>query len=333
MTASTVPTSDSTDEASVPLAHGQNPALPLEAQLWCYIETEVIPNQLAQESVRRSLDTMVMELASWEKHCRFDSIRTWNDFYSLCQHFKHFHSDLCVHYRSELGNISATRYEDTPVGVVHRILLAQDVMSSPDERSFHQTLRTLSFAVTEDPVWHCRRMKNFTGKASTIFNPSPTVYPSKPTRLLKSWWTLPEPGTDVDRPEDIEPFTDLADTVDLFPYSQSYGGSATPLHATDLYTRQQATVPWVTVAEELFCDADGVMYTVYEHQGAMWTKPYHLPPPEKRQRLNYAAPQETCPAEATGRPSFTPSHDQLCGLQQYHVEAREPLQYPHYILH
>ena len=197
----------------------------VELQLWHYLERWIIPRLIARRSIQLPPNTIVMELATWESYNHLGNIRHWNHFYLLCRLYQHFHLELFHKYRSG-GGVNARTFESTVWAFAKSLLVACDVVSSPDEDSFRLILDTLCRAISDtDPLSECRRRCWFVPPAAATLIRSPTRLPTRPRRLLKPYWTRPETETEVDRQAAIHPFQDFRKPVKLVVLGHCHGDS------------------------------------------------------------------------------------------------------------
>ena len=242
----------------------------------CYYMDKVIHGEIA----RKPLDTLLRDVILWEAHHPFTVIRDWNTFFPIARLIRDLHKRLMDHYRFELGDMSSTPFEDTVIGVVFRIFLEMDVMSSPDESSLQQTLHTLDFVLGLDSIRDCRRSKDFIPTASSLYRMSPSLVPSRDIRWLKPRWTVPETETEVDRPEDLQLFADAIELFEVHP--PCFQESIAPVEAVVVHA-MAGTEP------EYFKDASGQVYRLEYVGNEMYFRRCDSPP-EWRQQPSTAQP-------------------------------------------
>lgn len=249
----------------------------------CYYMDKVIHGEIA----RKPLDTLLRDVIHWEANHPLTVIRDWNTFFPIARLIRNLHKRLMKHYRFELGDMSSTPFEDTVIGVVFRIFLEMDVMSSPDETSLQQTLSTLDFVLSLGSIRDCRRSKDFIPTASSLYRMSPSLVPSRDIRWLKPRWTVPETETEVDRPEDLQLFTDAIELFDVHPpYVQE---STAAVEAIVFHTLQEAQDAMARAEPEYFKDASGQMYRLqYVGEDMLFRR--CDPPPEWHQQPSTAQP-------------------------------------------
>ena len=256
-------------------------AHPEWSRLCYYMDKVVVREELAE----KQLDTLLGDVIQWETHHPLNAFNDWNTFFLIARLIRHLHERLMKYYRSELGHPSSEPppFEDTVIGVVFRIFLEMDVMSSPDETSLKQTLRSLDFVLGPDSIRARRRSKEFIAAASR-YPMSPCLVPPRDVRWMKPRWTVPEDDTEVDRPEDLQLFIDLYDRP---PCLQEF---AAPVEAVVLYTLEEAHMHGMAGVEpEYLWDAAGRTYRVDEVQGEVYIRPCS-PPPHRRQQPSSAHP-------------------------------------------
>jgi hypothetical protein len=275
----------------------------------CYYMNKVIRGEIA----RKPLDTLLGDVIRWEAHHPLSAICDWNTFFLITRLIRHLHKRLMDYYHFELGDMSSTPFEDTVIGVVFRIFLEMDVMSSPDETRLQQTLRTLDWVMGVESIRECRRSKEFIPVASSQYPMSPSLIPSRDIRWLKPRWTVPEAGTEVDSPEDLQLFTDGVEVFEVYPpYLQEF---TAPVETAVVYATAR-------VEPEYFKDVSGQMYRLEYVGEEMYFKrcdpppdwrqqpPSTHPPQSNSRRVDtrfvpphpYAAPSQSVPRKRRGRP-------------------------------